>query len=309
MEVPATMRAATVVAYKEPLVILDDVKVPEVSAGKLLVKVEAAGLCSSDLGAQEGKMPYLTELPFCGGHESAGIIVKIGPGENEFAVGDRVQGYKGSWGGFSEYCLVQSQSTVKVPDDLSLDVAAPLSCAGVTAYSALLKVRTKAGRLVNIVGCGGVGHVAIMFAKAMGYRVHAYDVAEEKLKLAKKCGADEAYNITDTSKTYEKATTTIVITGVNAAYQSALGLTANHGAVVAVGLTTVEVSVPLWASRDIQLLPTSMGSKVELAECLDLAARKNIKPVIEIRHIDNINEGYQELAAGKIEGRYVYRFH
>jgi len=340
MEIPKTMRAATIVAFNEPLQILTDVKVPDVPDDRILVKIEATSLCSSDLMAQKGYMSFMTTVPYCGGHEPVGIVAKLGSNVKGFSIGDRVGymmysdmcgncpecftgqhrycqakkilGFADPYGGFSEYALADPNATVKLPDSLEFDVAAPLFCAGITAYSAILRAGVQAGQLLNIVGCGGVGHVAILYAKAMGYRVHGYDIAEEKLKLAKECGADQAINsIKADPSTFEQALGTIVFTGANPAYDGAFNLTANHGRLVAVGLpaTPLQINVALWGSRDIKLFPINTGSIPELKEALELAARHKIRPKIDVRHIDTINEGYKELAEGKIDGRIVYHFH
>jgi len=219
-------------------------------------------------------------------------------------------GFSDPYGGFSEYSLADPRSSVKLPDGISFDSAAPLFCAGVTAYSAILRTRSKPGQLINIIGCGGVGHIAIKFAKAMGYRVHAYDISQDKLDLARRCGADGAFNSRTLSPDFEKAPSTIVISGVLVAYDAAFSLTSNHGAVIAVGLPPDKfgINVALWASKDIAFIPSSTGSKQDLVELLDLAVRHNIQPLTEIRSIESINEAYQDLMSGKIDGRILFRF-
>jgi len=109
----------------------------------------------------------------------------------------------------------------------------------------------------------------------------------------------------------ETAPATIVISGANAAYAGAIGLTSNHGVVVGVGIPPEDLKINFmqWSSRDISFVPVNTGSISELAECLDLAARHKIRPKIEVRHIDTINEGYKDLADGKVEGRIVFHFH
>jgi len=327
-----------IIAFNEPLEIRDDVKVPEVPDDRILVKIEAASLCSTDLMAYKGYMSFMTSLPYCGGHEPVGTVAKIGSAVRGFNIGDRVgflmftdmcgicedcfsgqhrycsqkkvNGFMDSFGGFSEYSLAHPASTVKLPDGLDFEIAAPLFCAGITAYSALLKARSKAGQLINIVGCGGVGHVAILFAKAMGFRVNAYDVAQDKLDLASKCGADKAFNILNTETTFEKAPTTIIISGANQAYDGAADLTSNHGVILGIGLPPkpVQIPVPTWGGRDLTFIPCSIGSKQELIECLNLAVRHNIRPIIEKRKMASINEGFKDLAEGKVEGRLVFQF-
>lgn len=205
-------------------------------------------------------------LPYCGGHEPVGVVDQIGPGIKGFKVGDRVGfmpasrtcndcasclsgnhrycpekvsvGFDGPYGGFSQYCIADPLSTVKIPDGLSDQDAAPLCCAGVTAYGAIKKVaqRQVGGSLVNVVGCGGVGHLVIMYAKAMGFRVHAFDVAEDKLELARQCGADAVFNSSTTPiAEIAPASSTIVVSGAVKAYEFGLKITNTCGAVVGVG--------------------------------------------------------------------------
>ncbi|PGH11600.1 hypothetical protein AJ80_07070 [Polytolypa hystricis UAMH7299] len=165
-------------------------------------------------------------------------------GQYRYCSDKKAIGFKDSYSGFSEYSLADPRSTVKLPNELSFESTAPLFCGGVTAYGALLRVRAKPGQLLNIIGCGGVGHLAIMFAKSMGYRVHAFDITNDKLELARKCGADQAFNSKNPPPDLEKAASTVVISGANAAYQVAADLTANHGAVVAVGIPMTDLQIP-----------------------------------------------------------------
>jgi len=337
VEIPKTMKAATTVEYNQKIVIRDDVPVPEVTPGKILVRVEAASLCSTDLLAYKGHMGPASKLPYIGGHEPAGTVVQLGANVKGFSVGDRVgflpsrapcnncaecslgnqhycptrsiHGMNQMYGGFSEYTLADPELTVKIPDALSFDAAAPLFCAGITSYSALLKVTSLPGQLVNIIGVGGVGHVAVMFAKAMGYRVTAYDIAEDKLEQAKACGADEVINFKDAKLSEcEKAPSTLVISGAIQAYDNALLLTALHGTIVTIGLpsTPWSLNIQRLCALDITIRPTQTGGKREMTECLDLAARKNIRPIYKVRDIEQINEGFKELAEGKVEGRLVF---
>lgn len=205
-------------------------------------------------------------LPYCGGHEPVGVVEGLGPGAVGFKAGDRVGfmlasrscqdcpeclsgnhrfcaartsvGFSGPYGGFSEYCLSNPLSTVKIPDGISDETAAPLFCAGVTAYGAVKRAaqRQVGGSVVNVIGCGGVGHLAIMYAKAMGFSVTSIDIADEKLELAARCGADVVINSLKTSKEkIPQAATTIVISGVTQAYSFALDVTQNHSTIIGVG--------------------------------------------------------------------------
>ncbi|KAK4938710.1 hypothetical protein LTR10_020893 [Elasticomyces elasticus] len=200
--IPKTMLAATVVEYNEPLELFKDIPVPTPQGSELLVKVKASSLCMSDIAGWMGHLG--APLPYCAGHEPVGIVVALGKdASSEFKIGDRVGfmpasrtcqncaectsgnhrycdkrtnvGFDGPYGGFSEYALADPVSTVKIPEAIADDLAAPLLCAGVTAYGAVRKVTAHqpVGTAVNIIGCGGVGHIAIQYAVAMGYTVNA----------------------------------------------------------------------------------------------------------------------------------------
>jgi propanol-preferring alcohol dehydrogenase len=333
------MKAAMVVEYNQPLKIVDDVPIPRPGRNQILVRILASSLCMSDLMGIQGLTN--SPLPYCGGHEPVGIIEELDEGVVGFAVGDQVGfmpassscqdctecrtgnhrfcdkrvsvGFHGPYGGFSEYCLADPLSTVKIPDGLSSAHAAPLLCAGVTAYVAVRRATRDlpGGSHINIVGCGGVGHLAIMYAKAMGFGVNAFDITEDKLQLARKCGADTVVNAMITPKEDAQSTpATIVISGSSKAYELGMAITERHGRVIAVGVPhdTFACNVLDMVLRDVSLIPTNQGTKQELHECLELAARKGIKPVIQERSIYDINQGCDDMRAGKIAGRIVYAF-
>lgn len=338
---PTTMKAATLIKYNAPLEILDDVPVPTPTGSDLLVKIGACSLCMSDIAGFVGALPY--PPPYCAGHEPAGVVVavpeKISTG---FEIGDRVGfmpasstcqtcysclsgnhrmckakvpvGFTGSYGGFSEYSLADPLSTVKIPAELSDDEAAPLLCAGVTAYAAVKKIASKqtGGTLINIVGCGGVGHLAVQYAKKMGFDVQAFDITADKLELALACGADTALDSSDpkTATSAPQAQSTIVVSGAARAYAFAFQVTQDHGRVIAIGVpaANIELSVLDMVLRDISLIPTNQGTKLELDEALQLAAAKGIKPKFERRHMSQINEGVEDMKQGKISGRLVYHY-
>ncbi|KAG9526029.1 hypothetical protein KCU93_g5620, partial [Aureobasidium melanogenum] len=331
-----TMKGAVVVEYGGPLEIKDDLEVPEPQAGELLVKVTACSLCMSDVA---GYMHYHGDLvPYVPGHEPVGVVAKTGPGVAGFKQGDRVGfmpaartcqscddcltgahrfctkrinvGFNGMYGGMSEYCIADTLSTVKVPDSLSDEHAAPLLCAGVTAYGALKKASQiqPGGTIINVVGCGGVGHLVILYAVAMGYTVHAWDVAEDKLQLARECGAAQAFNSKDKADDAFQTASTIVVSGAGPAYDLAFKLTKRRGKVIAIGVPNAPISIDLMhmVMDDVSLIVTNQGTKQELAEALDLAARAGIKPIAEVRPLSEITEGFADIMGGKVKGRHVF---
>src|SRR6478735_8977092 len=211
-----TMKAAVVPALGAPLEIRD-VPLPEAGHGQVVVRVEASGLCHTDIHAAHGDWPVKPTPPFVPGHEGVGLVEKLGEGVTHLSVGQRVAvpwlgkacgrcehclsgwetlceqqintGY-GCDGGYAEKMLAWADFAQPVPDGISPFEAAPLTCAGVTTYKALKVADVKPAQLVAISGVGGLGHLAVQYAKIAGATVAAIDVTDEKLELASELGAD-----------------------------------------------------------------------------------------------------------------------
>jgi propanol-preferring alcohol dehydrogenase len=214
------MKAAVVTAFNQPLEI-QEVPIPKVSAGKVLVKVIATGVCHTDLHAMHGDWPIKPTVPFIPGHEGVGEVVEVGEGITHLKVGDKVgipwlysacghcdhcyagwetlckkqqnSGYSVN-GSFAEYCLADGDYVGVIPEGVDLFEIAPILCAGVTVYKGLKMTEAKTGDWVAISGIGGLGHVAIQYAKTIGFNVIAIDVDDSKLALAKELGADVGIN-------------------------------------------------------------------------------------------------------------------
>ena len=213
-----TMKAAVVEKFGEPLVVRE-LPVPTPGPGQVLVEIFASGVCHTDLHAAEGDWPVKPTLPFTPGHEGAGTVVELGPGVTHLNIGDRVgiawlhsacghckfclsgwetlcleqknSGYSVD-GSFAQYALAQADYVGRIPENLSFVDAAPILCAGVTTYKGLKETETRPGDWVVISGIGGLGHVAIQYATAMGLRVAAVDLGPQKMELARKLGAEIA---------------------------------------------------------------------------------------------------------------------
>src|ERR1700693_2618111 len=213
---PKTMQAAVVEEFGKPLVVRE-VPVPTPGPGQALVEIIATGVCHTDLHAAEGDWPVKPTLPFIPGHEGAGIVVALGAGVTHLKVGDRVgiawlhsacghcefclsgwetlchqqqnSGYSVN-GTFAQYAIGQADYLGRMPKNLSFVDAAPILCAGVTTYKGLKETNARPGEWVVISGAGGLGHVAIQYAKAMGLHVAAVDLGPEKMALARKLGAE-----------------------------------------------------------------------------------------------------------------------
>jgi propanol-preferring alcohol dehydrogenase len=219
-EQPGAYRAAVVHEFREPLTI-DQVPAHELAPGQVRVKVEASGLCHTDIHAAHGDWPVKPVPPFTPGHEGVGIVTELGPGVGEVAVGERVampwlayacgvcdycvsgretlclqqqnMGYSID-GGFGEYATAFSRYVVPVPEGVDPLDAAPLTCAGVTMYKAVKVGGTRSTDLVAVFGVGGLGHLAIQYAAIAGGHVVAVDLFEEKLELARDLGAEFTVN-------------------------------------------------------------------------------------------------------------------
>ncbi len=224
---PSSYRAAVVRDFGSPLTI-EQVPMPELGPGQIRVKVEACGLCHTDIHAAHGDWPIKPSPPFIPGHEGIGIVTELAPGEHavgdrthKVAVGDRVAmpwlGYAcgccnycvSGWetlcheqemmgytinGGFGEYATAYARYVVKVPEGVDPFDAAPLACAGVTTYKAVKVAGTRSSDFVAVFGVGGLGHLAIQYAAIAGGRVVAVDVIDEKLDLARELGAEFTIN-------------------------------------------------------------------------------------------------------------------
>jgi propanol-preferring alcohol dehydrogenase len=224
---PTTYRAAVVHDFGSPLTV-EQVEMPALKSGQLRVKVEACGLCHTDLHAANGDWPVKPSPPFIPGHEGIGIVTELAPGEtavgdtaHKVDVGDRVAmpwlGYAcgncnycvSGWetlcheqemmgytinGGFGEYATAYARYVVKVPEGVETLDAAPLTCAGVTTYKAVKVAGTRSSDFVAVFGVGGLGHLAIQYAAIAGGRVVAIDVTDEKLELARELGAEVTIN-------------------------------------------------------------------------------------------------------------------
>ena len=339
------MKAAVLHSFAEPLRI-EEVPTPTVGVGEVLVKVAACGVCHSDLHLAMGEWDMLkpiTKLPLVLGHEVAGVIEAVGGSVGEFKVGDRVGVPWLHWscgecefcrtgretlcskqqvtgctvdGGFAEFVKAKASHTAKLPDNLSFEQAAPLLCAGLTVYSAMKKAEVQAGQKVAVFGVGGLGHLAIQLAKAKGAQVIAVDVADDKLELARECGADVTINAAtgQAHKEIKKATgggahVVMVTSGSRAAYETALRSIRKAGTLAIVGMAPepVPLSTVAMVSGEFKIVGSAVGSREELREVLRLAADGKVKCRIETRELEAADSVLNEMKDGRLVGRVVLK--
>jgi propanol-preferring alcohol dehydrogenase len=339
----ATMKAAVVKSFGKPLVI-EDVPVPVPGPGELLVKVKACGVCHTDLHAASGDWPVRPTPPFIPGHEAAGIVAALGPGVTGFAPGDAVgvawlhdacmaceycetgwetlcehqhnTGYSVN-GGFAEYVIASAAFAARLPATVDFAAIAPILCAGVTTYKGLKETEARPGEWVVISGVGGLGHVAIQYAKAMGLKVVGVDIAEDKLALARDSGADLAVNAlaNDAVESVLKATGGgahgVLVTAVStAAFAQALRMVRRKGTVSLVGLPPGEFPTPIFdvVLKRITVRGSIVGTRRDLDEAIAFAADGKVKAEFTRAPLSDINAIFDRMKHGRIDGRMVLDF-
>jgi alcohol dehydrogenase, propanol-preferring len=341
MEIAMTekMKAAVVHEFGKPLLI-EEVDVPDVPSGQVLVKVVACGVCHTDLHAAEGDWPVKPVLPFIPGHEGVGYVAKVGANVTTLKEGDRVgvpwlhtacghcehcitgwetlcdgqqmTGYTVN-GGYAEYVLADPAYVGRLPDNLDFAPAAPVLCAGVTVYKALKVLDCKPGDWVAVSGIGGLGHMAVQYAKTMGFHVIAVDIADEKLALASSLGADMTVNAAteDAVSAVQSAVRGahgVLVTAVSrSAFGQALGMLHKRGTMTLVGLPPGNFDLPIF---DVVLNAKTVrgsivGTRKDLEEALMFAGEGKVKCHFSNDRLENINQILDTMKQGKIEGRVV----
>ncbi len=336
---PKTMKAAFVEKFGEPLKI-KEVVVPTPGPGQVLVEVAASGVCHTDLHAAEGDWPVKPTLPFIPGHEGAGFVAALGPGVKHLKEGDRVgiawlhsacgycefcltgwetlcpaqemSGYSVN-GSFAQYALGQADYLGRIPDKLSFVDAAPILCAGVTTYKGLKQTQARPGEWVVISGIGGLGHVAVQYAKAMGLHVAAIDIGPEKMQLARSLGAEITVDakLEDPVQAIQKkigGAHGVLVTAVSLpAFKQAIGMLRRGGTCVLNGLPPGEFPVSIFdlVLNGQTVRGSIVGTRKDLEEALQFAADGKVKATIEQQPLGSINAIFDRLKQGKVNGRIV----
>jgi propanol-preferring alcohol dehydrogenase len=337
-----TYRAAVVHEFHQPLTV-EDVPRKTLEPGQIRVKVEASGLCHTDIHAANGDWPVKPSPPFVPGHEGVGKVVELGPGVTEVAIGDRVAmpwlGYAcgtcdhcvSGWetlcleqknmgysidGGFGEYATAYARYVVKVPDGIDPLDAAPLTCAGVTTYKAVKVAGTRSSDLVAVFGVGGLGHLAIQYAAIAGGRVVAVDLIDEKLELAKKLGAEFTVNASkqdpvEAIQALGGADQAISLAVSPKAFEQAYGTLRRGGKLVFVALPADNfVTLPIFETvlQGITIIGSIVGTRTDLREVFELHAAGKTHVTREVRSLDTVNESIADVEAGRVTARIVFSF-
>ncbi|MDR6100551.1 propanol-preferring alcohol dehydrogenase [Agrobacterium larrymoorei] len=337
-----TMKAAVVRAFGKPLV-MEEVAVPRPGAGQILVKIAATGVCHTDLHAAEGDWPVKPNPPFIPGHEGVGHVVAVGSGVKHVKEGDRVGvpwlytacGYckhcLGGWetlceeqqntgysvnGSFAEYVIADPNYVGHLPDNVSFIDIAPILCAGVTVYKGLKVTDTKPGDWVVISGIGGLGHLAVQYAKAMGLNVAAVDVDDSKLDLARRLGASLVVNArkndpVDFVKKETGGAQGVLVTAVSPkAFEQALGMVCRGGTVSLNGLPAGNFPLSIFDTvlNGVTVRGSIVGTRLDLQEALDFAGDGKVRATVSTDKLENINDVFTRMRRGDIQGRIVIDF-
>ena len=336
---PTLMKAAVVHSFSEPLR-LEEVATPVPGRGEILVQVEASGLCHTDIHAAHGDWPVKPRPPFVPGHEGVGIVVSLGPDVSEVDVGDRVAvpwlGYAcgtcdhcvSGWetlcaqqlntgysvdGGFAEFVKAHARYVVPVPEGIDPLDAAPLTCAGVTTYKAVKVSGARSADLVAVFGIGGLGHLAVQYARIAGARVVAVDLHDDKLELARELGAEFTVNATEEDpaaaiQDIGGADAAIALAVAPQAFRAAYGSLRRGGTLVFVGLPADnQVEIPIFETvlNGITIVGSIVGTRTDLRDVFKLHAAGRTRIIREQRSLDDVNEAIADVESGNVLARVV----
>ena len=334
------MKAAVVRSFTEPLAV-EDRPVPTPAGHQVLVRMETSGLCHTDIHAARGDWPVKPSPPFVPGHEGIGIVEAAGAQVTHLAVGDRVaipwlgeacghcdhcvsgwetlcleqrnSGYSVD-GSHAEYALAHGTYAVPVPDGIDPLDAAPLTCAGVTTYKAVKVSGARPGTRVLISGIGGLGHLALQYARIFGAETIAVDVTDEKLALARELGADHVIDarvqdVAEETRRLGGADAAVSLAVSNESFSAAYGALRRGGTLVLVALPaegTLELPVFDTVLNGTKVVGSIVGTREDLAVVFRLHLLGRTRVIRESRALDDIYESIDEVLRGKVSARIVF---
>lgn len=339
---PTTMRAAVVHQLGDRLAI-EEWPVPTPGPGEILIEVIACGVCHSDVHAVDGDWEPPPVLPLIPGHEVTGRVVALGGGADGVAIGDLVgvpwmfwscgtcewclvgmeticpvteaTGYSKP-GGYADYMVAPAAFVARLPESVDPVAIAPILCAGVTTYRGLKRTGARPGQWVAILGIGGLGHVAVQYAVAMGLRVVAVDLGADKLALARSLGAEVAV---DASAGDPVAAVRDAVGGTHAslvtavapiAFQQAVAMLRPAGTAVYIGLPggvsdEIRSSIAMVVNGELTVRGSNVGTRADLQEAVDFAVRGQVAATVATAPLSRINEVFDDLRGGRVVGRIV----
>jgi propanol-preferring alcohol dehydrogenase len=336
-----TMRAVVVRGFDVPPQV-EELPKPEAGPDEVVVEIEASGLCHTDIHAAHGDWPVKPKLPFTPGHEGVGIVESIGARVSDVDVGDRVAipwlGYScgtcdycvSGWetlcesqqntgysidGGFAEYAKGHGRHVVKVPTGVDPFDAAPLTCAGVTTYKAVKMSGAKPADLVALWGIGGLGHLALQYARIAGASVVAVDLFDEKLELARELGAEFTVNAAEQDpvaaiKKLGGADAAVVLAVAPKAFEQAFASLRRGGTMSLVALPAEnKMQLPIFETvlKGITVVGSIVGTRLDLRDVFDLHAAGKTRVIREERPLDDVERAMEDVLDGDVPARIVFR--
>jgi len=332
----STRTQSAVLAQARGPVAVESIYLGEPGAGEVLLRMEACGVCHSDLFvAGLEKLPL---APVTLGHEGIARVESVGAGVTGWSPGDRAGitflgttcgacewcnsgrerfcprqtnfGYT-LHGALTEYAIVPSAALVHVPDSLSAIQAAPLCCAGWTAFGALREAGLRSGESVALFGLGGLGHLALQMARLQGLRVVGVDVSDDKLEMARECGAELAVHGETAGRTLQKeyggVDAALVLTPSAAAIHQAFRALKRTGTLVLVGLAMSQYELPLVDTvlKGLTVRGSYLGTQQDLAQVFQLASAGLIRAHVETYSLGDVAAVLERLRRGELMGRAV----
>jgi D-arabinose 1-dehydrogenase-like Zn-dependent alcohol dehydrogenase len=310
---------------------VQEVPTPEPGPGEVLIRIQASGLCYTDVHIAEGHLP--TQFPRTLGHEPVGDVVKLGAGVTKRKVGDRVgvpwvqdscgrcewclrgkpmfcANQKGTGiqtqGSHAEFMLARAEATVLIPEAISYEQAAPIFCAGYTVYSGFRLSEPKPHDRIAVVGLGGLGHLALQYAKAAGFETVAVTHSRDKEKTLRELGADHV--VSDGAGLAKVGGADVILATSNSfeATSDTIQALRPDGRVVLMGVGGQSITIPtsiMWVRG--RVLGSSQNDPDHLYEALDWVARGKVKVVTETYKLDDIARAYDRVKAGQVRYRAV----
>ena len=333
----AKMKAAQVTRSGGPIELVER-EVPQPRTGEVRIRVQACGICHSDVLTKDGHWPGI-QYPRVPGHEIAGVVDAAGSGVTEWKKGERVGvGWYGGHcghcpscrrgefinceflpvpgisydGGYAEYMVAPADAVARMPDGITVEEAAPLLCAGITTFNALRHSGAGPGDLVAIQGVGGLGHLAIQFANKFGYKVASVSRGADNAALARKLGAhiyidSQASNPAEELKKLGGARVILATAPSGQAMTALFDGLGTNGKMVVVGASTEPIQVTpiqlIFGRRSLQGWPS--GTSVDSEDTLNFAVLSGVRPMIEKFPLERAPEAYERMMSGKAEYRVV----
>ncbi|KAK5997299.1 Alcohol dehydrogenase 1 [Cladobotryum mycophilum] len=345
IEIPTEQWAQVVEKTGGP-VVYKRIPVQKPGPDEVLINVKYSGVCHSDLHAMLGDWPVPTKLPLVGGHEGAGIVVARGELVKDIELGDHagIKWINGSClncgycqlsdeplcsqalysgytvdGSFQEYAIAKAAHVARIPKECDLEAVSPILCAGITVYRGLKESNTRAGQYVAIVGAGGgLGSIALQYAKAMGLHAIAIDTGDEKRELCLNLGATAFVDFMSSKDLIAevKAATpdglgpqaTLLVAVTEKPFQQATQYIRPHGTVVCIGLPpNANITAPVFDTvfRMITIKGSYVGNRADTSEALEFYRRGLIKVPYKTVGLSELQGVYKLMHEGKIAGRYV----